>query len=330
MYRHSADDIKESKRRLFCTPEQVKQWDSNNISVDEREYWNSKAEGDHTHDSIGGVPAEELSNIKLKLEGIEEGANRYVHPNNELTRHVTDEQIQKWDNKADADHTHEELGDIFLEEVINVIDKVNEVENIVNGMNEKLDGIEEGANRYVHPDNELIRHVTDEQIRKWDDVADSFTNTGGIITSDPYNGVGNLIKPTDATTGLDQLADSGKHYIIGGDSANLSINFGVEKLRLGKYICAMRVRCNNHPLNAQELFEAKIYKSDITNILASKVYSKTDVQTEDYSMVYLAFEYKAPKNNEDRVMLELAITNPDISIFIDYVEFHTLLPGMYY
>lgn len=38
------------------------------------------------------------SEDKFKLDNIEPGANKYVHPNNENTRHVTDEQINKWDN----------------------------------------------------------------------------------------------------------------------------------------------------------------------------------------------------------------------------------------
>lgn len=37
---------------------------------------------------------------KIKLDGIEAGANKYVHPNDENTRHVTDEQIAKWDKGA--------------------------------------------------------------------------------------------------------------------------------------------------------------------------------------------------------------------------------------
>lgn len=36
---------------------------------------------------------------KAKLNGIESNANNYVHPNNESTRHVTDEQIAGWGDK---------------------------------------------------------------------------------------------------------------------------------------------------------------------------------------------------------------------------------------
>lgn len=39
------------------------------------------------------------STDKSKLDGIEANANRYVHPNNASTRHVTDAQISQWNDK---------------------------------------------------------------------------------------------------------------------------------------------------------------------------------------------------------------------------------------
>lgn len=36
---------------------------------------------------------------KTKLDAIEDGANNYIHPNDEDTRHVTDSQINKWDTQ---------------------------------------------------------------------------------------------------------------------------------------------------------------------------------------------------------------------------------------
>lgn len=36
---------------------------------------------------------------KTKLDGIEDGATNYIHPDDENTRHVTDEQIEKWDSQ---------------------------------------------------------------------------------------------------------------------------------------------------------------------------------------------------------------------------------------
>ena len=46
---------------------------------------------------------------KTKLDGIEAGANKYVHPSDSNTRHVTDAQISTWNSKAAGSHNHTSL-----------------------------------------------------------------------------------------------------------------------------------------------------------------------------------------------------------------------------
>lgn len=46
------------------------------------------------------------SAYKTKLDGIATGANKYVHPDDSSTRHVSDAQISSWDSKAPATHSH--------------------------------------------------------------------------------------------------------------------------------------------------------------------------------------------------------------------------------
>lgn len=46
---------------------------------------------------------------KKKLDGIEAGANRYVHPNNASTRHVSDTQISNWNDK----YTRQEIDSLL-------------------------------------------------------------------------------------------------------------------------------------------------------------------------------------------------------------------------
>lgn len=53
---------------------------------------------------------------KTKLDGIATGANKYVHPNDANTRHVTDAEKSTWNNKANANHTHNSLLAINLSE----------------------------------------------------------------------------------------------------------------------------------------------------------------------------------------------------------------------
>ena len=102
---------------------------------------------------------------KIKLDSIEEGANKYIHPDNVDTRHVTDAQIDYWDNKADN-----LLSSKFSDGLMTKEDKI------------KLDTVEEGANKYTHPDkhepsdikqDENNRFVSDEEKTKWNEKVDS-------------------------------------------------------------------------------------------------------------------------------------------------------------
>ena len=70
-----------------------------------------------------------------KLAGIEENANRYVHPANQYCRHVTDEQIAYWSNKADGTLASLENNGLMPSEMFN-----------------KLFFIDERANNYTHPE----------------------------------------------------------------------------------------------------------------------------------------------------------------------------------
>lgn len=70
--------------------------------------WSSNKTSSELATKVGKVDGKDLSTndftntAKTKLEGLE----NYVHPNNENTRHVSDAQITKWDNKSDGNHTH--------------------------------------------------------------------------------------------------------------------------------------------------------------------------------------------------------------------------------
>lgn len=97
---------------------------------------------------------------KKKLDNMEENANNYIHPDNIDTRHVSDTQIEYWNDKADN-----VLATIFTNGLMSKEDK------------EKINSIEENANNYIHPEthepsiilqNENNRFVTDKQIFNWD------------------------------------------------------------------------------------------------------------------------------------------------------------------
>ena len=102
---------------------------------------------------------------KKKLDNMDSNANYYVHPNNEGIRHVSDAEKDYWNSKADKDIvTNSENG------LMSYIDK------------RKLDGIENNANNYIHPNTPEIRHVTDEQINKWSRPAS--TTVDGLMSKE--------------------------------------------------------------------------------------------------------------------------------------------------
>lgn len=101
---------------------------------------------------------------KTKLDGIEENANYYIHPDNVDIRHVTDAQIDYWNKKAE-----------------NTLVSVNQDGLMSNEDKTKLDGIEEGANKYTHPEthepsviaeDETHRFVTDVEKNTWNGKAE--------------------------------------------------------------------------------------------------------------------------------------------------------------
>lgn len=84
---HAADIITQDSTHRFVTDEQITTW-------------TAKASTAIATTSSNGLMS---STDKIKLDGIEEGANNYTHPSDANTRHVTDTQIDTWNSKASTD-----------------------------------------------------------------------------------------------------------------------------------------------------------------------------------------------------------------------------------
>lgn len=104
------------------------------------------------------------SEDKIKLDTIEAGANNYIHPDNNDTRHVSETQIDYWNKKAD---------DILASRTTNGL--------MIAKDKEKLDTVEEYANNYTHPeyhDPSIIkqdkdnRFVSDHEKTSWNNKVD--------------------------------------------------------------------------------------------------------------------------------------------------------------
>lgn len=104
----------------------------------DKDNWNSKAPGNHTHpNATPTTPGFESAEDKAKLDGIEEGANNYVHPamhppsiiaQDTSNRFVTDSEKAAWNAKAETT-----TATPSAKGLMSAVDKT------------KLDGIEAGA-----------------------------------------------------------------------------------------------------------------------------------------------------------------------------------------
>ena len=156
--------------------------------------WTNKAEKTAATTEADGLMS---STDKTKLDGIAANANNYVHPDDTNTKHVSEAQIAAWTNKAEKTVVTGEANGLMSKE-----DKT------------KLDGIEEGANNYTHPQNhpatmitedESHKFVTDAQIAEWTaKPADKEAIGLGNVTNDAQvkrseMGVANGVATLDST-----------------------------------------------------------------------------------------------------------------------------------
>ena len=127
------------------------------VTDTEKAKWNAKAETTVASTTANGLMS---SADKTKLDGIATGANKYVHPNDINTRHVTDAEKNTWNAKASTS-----LATTSANGLMSSADKT------------KLDGIATGANKYVHPSDSNTRHVTDAEKTTWNGKASTSVAT---------------------------------------------------------------------------------------------------------------------------------------------------------
>ena len=124
-----------------------------------------------------------------KLQSISEGATAYEHPEthpatmiteDETHKFVTDTQINEWNAKASKDTATAEAAGL-----LSAVDK------------EKINGLEEGADAYIHPDTHPATMIVEDNDHKF------ATNTDIAIwngTADIYTGISEKDRPSTAPT----------------------------------------------------------------------------------------------------------------------------------
>lgn len=113
------------------------------ITDNERKLWNTVS---NKVDAINGkiLSTNDFdNNYKSKVDSIESGANKYIHPNDANSRHVTDIEKESWNSKATGNHVHDdryytetEINNLIGVEELSTTKKtlkgaINEVKSIV-------------------------------------------------------------------------------------------------------------------------------------------------------------------------------------------------------
>lgn len=140
-----------------------------------------------------------MTSAGTKLATIAEGANKYVHPSDANTRHVTDTEKTTWNAKAST-----AVATTLANGLMSKEDKT------------KLDGVAEGANNYVHPSDANSRHVSDTEKSTWNAKA------GTAVATALANG---LMAKEDKTK-LDGIAEGANKYVHPTTTGNKHIPAG--------------------------------------------------------------------------------------------------------
>ena len=121
----------------------------------------------------------------------------------------------------------------------------------------KLDGIEEGANNYVHPDDENTRHVTDAQIAKWDAGAASYTSEDPTVVD--FGGIpaGTTFEDKPLVEVLDQLLHP---YVAPIVAATSTPNGGIYEIgdSVGVSTITVNVTKKSENITKVEVFDGSV------------------------------------------------------------------------
>ena len=134
------------------------------------------------------------SEDKIKLDGIESEANKYVHPNNEYTRHVTDAQIALWSGKADKTLVSMNNDGLMSKEDF-----------------QKLFEIDVRANNYIHPETHPASMIDESELRQFVTLVEkSYWNGKAANTLVTKLSHGLMSKEDKAK--LDSISESANYY----------------------------------------------------------------------------------------------------------------------
>lgn len=182
------------------------------ITAGERKGWDDKAEKDHSHPEATDTEAGFLAAAdKEKLDGIEEGANNYSHPDthhadiitqDSTHRFVTDAEKSGWNKSLEsakdyandiyqqaAGYTDQKVADLIggapetLDTLKEVADAIEENKDVVTALDAAIGTKANQTELDTHTGNGTI-HVTATEKEKWDHMADDISDSTATFVSE--------------------------------------------------------------------------------------------------------------------------------------------------
>ena len=216
---HPATMITEDDTHKFVTTTQISTWDG-------------KASTDLAEAGKNGLMSKE---DKTKLDGIADGANNYVHPDDENTRHVTDTEKATWNAKADTTAVTTKSNGLMSKE-----DKT------------KLDTVEEGANKYTHPANHPATMITEDTDHRF--VTDTEKSTWNNKASTEVATIeANGLMSKEDKTKLDGIVNVPSNFELVRQGNYLNLSFGNPKELKAKFYLPKAQFAGNQCFVADEL-----------------------------------------------------------------------------
>ena len=317
----------------------------------------NKANIDHKHSEYvekvegKGLTTNDFTNeYKLKLDELSAGggqinsieASKVIQ--DETHKFVTDAQINEWTSKATTSYVDGKVGEVtstvtsFVNQQLSNLDNLYVRKSVGKDLSSndyttieknKLAGIAENANNYVHPPTHKASEVSVtggkslQQAIDDGDIGGKGSGSGAIIfdANSEKEGTGSLTS--------DRYADTGK--AIQGSGSGTVVAYFKAEAKLGKYGLSLRAKtaANSSAGNIVKIDILKVTSGGSEQNIKTINFTGTDFEsTGSYCWLTSFFDYSLAKDVGDKLGIKIS-TTASTTITIDYVAVSPLMSAQF-
>lgn len=300
-----------------------------------------KADSGHIHtdyvtkEARKGLSTNDFTDeYKLKLDNMNEISSIEASKVVEDSTHkfVTDVQIADWTKKAGTEYVDSKTAEVsstltsYITTQLNTCvkkdgSKVLSTNDYTTTEKNKLAGIADKANNYVHPSSHNATEITVTGGKTLQQAIDD-----GEIGGSSGGGIGIIFDANSKKTGEGQIqsdlyADSGRSLTLTSNTEKLIAFFKADKSKLGKYGLALRAKSNNNTLNKAivKIQVLKVAKNGGESQIKTIEFTGTDFErANSYCWLTSFFDYSLQKNEGDELGIKVFVANSGTSVKIDF------------